>query len=647
MELRVTVSITPYDIAVIVVIYLHCIQGAKVPLEVFQNLISPTLESSDFNPLLDRNIRYEGIHQPLIPNLCNIIGSISRYDNLEDFIVKFIKLLTSIEDLESVYSLLKVINSNCLVKTSTDLRIVSKKNPKSTIKYFTESSFIGQYIVICLMKKELGDFEERDILLKCFRKFVFDFKNSEVYKNYEPKLQHINYVLDVPTSNENDIQEDQDMINTFKKLSSLTQLDKKPDLLIMSKHLESILDWYLYKLIKDDRIIQDDYNDDAINLANKIMNNISLHNETLFPTLHIIKYFKYLKTNSYQEALDCLHNYFDYMLSQNSDPYFHISLLCLATFHTHFHDYEIAIKCFDEATKVAREHKDTDTLNLIIVWIINFIEENPEHATKFQIKVNQIVKFLKSCSDSVNANVFENAYRFESLFLLRGNDDYISTLEASFKYLVISLQQHNSERSLSSLFSFWETLWRELGFPSIANAYSSFSKTDSIQQEIEETKHKFELKNFNYVKNYLEYIELESLKYNQKMDMYLLQVQYERYTGNIDMALKTVGKRIFDCTSLYSDFRMKFEFEIEKCNLFLASGVGYRSLPLLTKLLNHSHITKNGVAAVKLILILSRILLQIGKTSEANDLIKQNLANMLQFSSYRYSTISLLNNLNE
>lgn len=193
-----------------------------------------------------------------------------------------------------------------------------------------------------------------------------------------------------------------------------------------------------------------------------LLDTLSLNDATKFPLIFILKYLEAIKENSYQTALDSLHNYFDYKSTGNSQNYFHISLLSLATFHSSFNECDAAINSFEEATRIARENKDMETLNLIMIWIINFIEVHPEYANRFYITVEQIIKYLKNSSDVEDANIFSNAYKFETLLSMVKESKTAEVSSSLLKFMAITLQNVPSQNFdlFQSLVSYEVKFWK-------------------------------------------------------------------------------------------------------------------------------------------------------------------------------------------
>lgn len=123
-----------------------------------------------------------------------------------------------------------------------------------------------------------------------------------------------------------------------------------------------------------------------------------------------------------------------------------------------------------------------ETLNLIMIWIINFIEVHPEYANRFYITVEQIIKYLKNSSDVEDANIFSNAYKFETLLSMVKESKTAEVSSSLLKFMAITLQNVPSQNFdlFQSLVSYEVKFWKELGYESISDVYEKFlSKTSS------------------------------------------------------------------------------------------------------------------------------------------------------------------------
>ncbi|CCF55827.1 hypothetical protein KAFR_0A03920 [Kazachstania africana CBS 2517] len=627
-EVKIGYSLTPHHISVIVLIYLYCLRNTDVTLEIFLKLISPTIEPLDFNPIINNRSNHDNLEEPpLLPTLEDIV----RYLLLKDektLALKLMKALQTIESIDIVSDLLTELKQHCIVDTYKR----QKEIQVAKGKIFTKTSFIGRYITSCIARKSIGNLDDRESLRFSFANYLDTFEKTQLYEDLSEALMMFNFEFDIAVEKDGG----NDMVQFLKHATKDLPHESRSNLMLSAEHLRNLLNWQMF------RISTNQGEDLAIM---EIVDSVSLQLLTRLPSIHMLKYLRYLQTNSYQDALDSLHNYFDYMVTRGNSQYFHMSLLCLATFHTHFNDSVAAIKTFDEATKVARENKDTESLNLILVWLINFIEEHPEYSAKFQLQVDQIIKFLRSSNETVNISVFENAYRYESLISLRENHDTIQLLESSFKYLIIALQQPRSKESLRSMMSYYHNLWNTLGYTTLSEVYSAQYTLDEVDLEISTVNEELEKGETRSVRTLLEKLSLPNLKYNQIMGIKLLEVKYLIFLKEFNNAMGKLLKIADNSVAVNSDYRWKFEFDKEKCRIFLSTNQGQRCLPLLQDMIRQSKSNKHPLQCVECMLLLSEVLVQVHKREEAKMLLEENLAAALQFPRYKNNVTRLISKL--
>ena len=646
-SLEITTSLTPYDIVIILLIHLRCIEDVNVSLEIFLKLISPTLTTPGFNPLLFKNPKYDGIEEPLLPILEDIIKYLLSADPSKRIAFALLKVLGCIHTFDTLSGILDQLNTECMVPNQKELRSLYNESQNSvsgkTVRRFTRDSFLGEFIAKCTAKQLLGDFPRRQTVLHCLKTFVTSFERTELWSQIQPEFDSFDFgglefspLLSLQaTQNDADAQ----MIELFQQYGGSAGADLEPDILSETQHLTSLLKWNFYLLSQDYKL---QYEEERTNTIDRLIDNLSLHNITIFPIVYALNYFRYLKARRYQDALDSLHNYFDHILTKDSETYFHISLLCLATFYVHFQDNNSAVKAYEEAIAVAREHKDTETLTLIIIWLIDFIEENPEFVSNFHIKVDQIVRYLKSCPDDVDASVFQSAYRFETLLLLRRDTDLKRLFEEGYKYMMLSLERLSSEQGKFSALAFWGHVWSKLGFPVVANAYSEVTEPDPIDSEISEAFKALGNGRLNVVEQCLENAHFPMLKYEQRMKLGLLRVRYLIALRDVNAAMKLANDYIKKCTEVYVDSWWRFEFERIQYRVIIAAGYGPRVVKTLSRRLASEYDAGNALSVAECVLMLCEIQIRSGLYKEMENLLLNNLPTILQFARYRGDVFRLL-----
>lgn len=628
-NLKITTSLAPYDVSILVLIYLYCFKGARVSAKVFTTLITPTIPSREIIPILEKDIHTFHVQKPLLPLLQPLVSSLIELNETQ-LAIELVSFLKSIKSLDVVTQLLNTLESNCLVKEyrSQELKLGDRK-----VKRITRTSFLGLYVGKCVTKYQISEFEERRSLWESLERYFEVFKSTSTWSSIAGRVKEVSFEF---VTGSDQYENDDGMISFFRGFCQSLKTPDSDVVMIGYTHLQSLLNWAIADMSQNRSQLDPG--------MNNVLNLLSLNEITHFPAIHVIRYLEAMRNNCYQEALDALHNYFDYMLTRSGDKCFHVSLLCLATFHAQSHDCPAAVKAFEEATKVARENKDGETLNLIMIWVVDFIEKNPEYSGHFQVTVDQIVRYLKSCSDDESSLVFEYAYKFESLLLMMNNSSPVEVLESAYKYLVIVLQRLEVGSNLGTALGHWARVWENLGYHCLSDVYKAFARSEdlSIKCEIEACLKAHNNNDFGRMFQTLLKSTSPNLVYEHRKQMNLLEIRYLISLEDYPEAMKKVYKNIEDSRVDVVDFRWLVSFELEKCRIMLACGVAARCLPLLVDLLNGSLYSENPFRFSECLILLCEILLNMGKSMECMSLLRSNLSVVLKFPEFESRVISIL-----
>ncbi|CCE89966.1 anaphase promoting complex subunit 5 TDEL_0A06340 [Torulaspora delbrueckii] len=627
-HLKVTNSLAPYDVCILTLIYFYCFDKQRIPAKIFITLISPTISTPDVNPILEKDFETSIIQRPLLPVLEPLVTYLIGADE-RDLAIKLVSFLWSMKSLDVVIQLLKTLKTECLTK---DFRHMRKDAQDSRVRRVTKRSLIGAYLDKCLIKCQVGEFEDREALWNVLRKYMSVFQRTSTWDDIKESVTEVSFRF-MPTAGQHN--QDDEMFSFFQRLCQDNQYHGSGDMMIGSSHLQALLNWEIMLMSQGNSSASQDIHD--------ILSMLTLNEITHFPAVHVFRYLESISSNCYQAAVDALHNYFDYMLTQNDENCFHISLLCLATFHARLNDCPAAIKAFEEATKVARENKDTETLNLIMIWVVDFIERNPEYSNHFQVTVDQIVKYLRSCSDSESSLVFEHAYKFESLLLMMENGSTTLVLESAFKYLVIALQRLELGSGTGSAFGHLSRIWENLGYTQISKVYNGFAQVEVKPiDEIEVAYESLSKKDYGQVARTLVKLKSPNVVYEQRKQMMLLDVRYHIALEDYSEGMKKIYQSINENDAGVVDSRWKFRFELEKCQVMLKCNVAMRGLATLTELLSRSLSTENPLQFSECLVLLCEILNEAGKLAECRSLIISNLPMLLQFPSLEEKIVEIM-----
>lgn len=632
-RIKITASLTPYDVSILVLIYLYCCHNVKVPMDIFVKLVTPTIPSTEINPILEIEKLDLKVNKPLSVHLDALVSYVLD-SGQRQLAVQLISVLNSLDSLDTFTQLMSFLEKECLVKNYR----VKKPSKFQGYRLITKTSYLGAYLDKCLIEYHLGSFDDRQELWKSFKQYLWSFKATDLWKELEYELKPFDFGFRPSVNDDEDDDSDREMISWFETFGKkITSVDT-PVTLIGERYLKSLVNWELVILCKTRSKIDP--------CTRQILAGLSLHDLTHFPAVHVLTYLEAVFDNSYQEAADALHNYFDYMLTQNDENCFHISLLCLATFHTCMHDGPAAIKAFEEATKVARENKNTGTLNLIIIWVVNFIEIYPEYSSQFQVTVEQIVRYLKFCPDSENSLIFEKAYKFESLLLMMDNADTTLVLESFFKYMAIAIQRLQFGSDFTQVCKYGTKLWEMLGQPLLSEVYGIYIKEriqpDANDQKIDNAFKSLENGDYLTVDKILLKLRSPRLTDEHLKKLKLLEIKYLISNEDYEQAIQRVLECMRDLDTNVMNSEWKFKFQVENCNILLSCGMAVRCFPILKDMLDASMQSKNALRASESMVLLCATLQQLNKDEEARFLIENNLHVILQYKHLEAKTIELL-----
>lgn len=632
-QFAITSSIpTTYDICILILIYFHVSVPNSVPLKLFLRLISSTaVKSTQFNTI-NRQITFQTTdEEPLFPDLDSILQYIlSSSDDTNDICLGLCRSLKSIKSIDQLL----------ILQSLLDINYRSHK-----------SSYLGNFVDVCSSKFEISTFDDRITLLNSLDIYLgrsqwarrysveiatyqYDFISNITsdYKKYD--FHHI--YLDSGDDNTDP------MIDTFKCLikqntSVETRNHLANDIFVSETHLQNLIN-YQIQIVNESKVDEYQYK-----LINEHLNKLSLNDTTDFPSMHILNYFKYTKEQRYQDALNALHSYYDYMFARNADQNFHISLLHLGLFHLTFNDSKSPMAAFEEAFKIARENRDIKTLNYIHLAILKYMEDYPSQIFSIRDQINKIINSFQKFDGQNNSQIFEGAYRADALLSLKSNKNLIKLLETNFQYLIIALQQDQysfiETETEKSVYSFYSKVWESLGYKDISDVYATFHTKNSLDEEIECG---FDLlKEGKNIDRIINNKHLPSLKYDQEMKLNMLSIKNSIANNELDEALEMLNHQVEQCINPGQDNYWKFQFMLQTCQLFIDIGMGQRILPTLAKLINETRENQNPLQSAQSLLALCQILVMLNKTTEVYKLLRTDLDLLLQFNETKNVAVNL------
>ncbi|CAK9439887.1 uncharacterized protein LODBEIA_P39870 [Lodderomyces beijingensis] len=204
------------------------------------------------------------------------------------------------------------------------------------------------------------------------------------------------------------------------------------------------------------------------------------------PSCYYLNYLEHLACSDYNSAVDSLHQYFDYMVSNNSKYFYHFALVSKASLHSFFGEDKQAIDAIVEAISVARENKDNATLTYILSWFYNFMQNKPwlwQSQDLFSKESQEhLLDFLIKKSSSVNSSLLAINLGFETMRLVRngscGVDEYMGNLA---KTMFIAVNDDIGATTFVRCAELASCVWQMVGVTPLAQAYGDLALRYSLK----------------------------------------------------------------------------------------------------------------------------------------------------------------------
>lgn len=205
------------------------------------------------------------------------------------------------------------------------------------------------------------------------------------------------------------------------------------------------------------------------------ISNEKLENSTSsrFDAALYLAYLEQLYKGDYLEAMNCLHLFFDRMVSQGSKFFYHFALIFKAALHRLFGEDESSMDSICEAITVARENKDYETLANVLTWLFEFLEERPHLRYNisnhhFQNREQLLQSLMKGGRALASPLLFASA-RYELEHGLQCGIPYAEAEVMLLKATFIALQV--GESSLLDIFLTSAHFWEQFGIDDLERVY--------------------------------------------------------------------------------------------------------------------------------------------------------------------------------
>ncbi|GAV28826.1 hypothetical protein PMKS-002303 [Pichia membranifaciens] len=208
-----------------------------------------------------------------------------------------------------------------------------------------------------------------------------------------------------------------------------------------------------------------------------LLSSLSQSDRSLIPSSYHVEHLNSWRQADYDKSFDSLHRYFDYMMSNRRQYFYHYALLALATLHGSFGANKEALRAIDEAILVARENKDLDCLNYLLTWLLNFIISKPQHFVKLKDHPSrsEIMDFLRlKTKETKNLSLQSISFQFEVVVSLLEGSSLTVVMENMVKtfYLILNFEDTDELKGIFiTACQVADTIWKRVGYPSIGNLY--------------------------------------------------------------------------------------------------------------------------------------------------------------------------------
>lgn len=358
-------------------------------------------------------------------------GSKQANKQVKEVQTYLLKNMWAIDEIDAFYTFLK--DSQGLLES---------KDPK--IKRLYPSSFLGRFISSIGIATDVLGFEET---MKLWDAFVEYREESRSLIKKTPKksnFEHLTSKMDIP--------------DTSKGVKVYSQVD-----------LSQLLEFQVHKLQVYAGALPDS--------LKRILGSLSESQRSIVPSSYYIEYLDCWKNGDYEGSFNALHRYFDYMMSNKQQLFYHYALLSLATLYSSFGADQEALRAVDEAILVARENKDLECLNYLLTWLFDFMKSRPELSSKLsnQTGREQVLQFLKlKTKENKNSVLQSMSYQYESIkqmiegFPLRKVHNNVTR---AF-YILLNLDSSvNNKLSFARACQLAVTVWTRVGIPAMAKLY--------------------------------------------------------------------------------------------------------------------------------------------------------------------------------
>lgn len=565
IRLLLTEELSPHKLALVALISLYC--SDDLPKSKLVNVLT-TLVDFLTNKLV-YNKKGELVVVPEIEDLCNALKNSTIPDSkrvneesfrnavdeasfLQRILLAELWKIASIDDLDihmrNAYDVLVEPSSVC----SQEFQLQCKRR-----RFLSPKSFLGSFLLKILTTYSLLNFDEELLLFEAFVDYREPSRSdylslggiipSTLCASSMSKLGDQNQrkplgTVDKPCKKSVLFYDTltsrlQDALELDVSHSSQDPSQKQHKVIMVPIHdIRSLLDNQIEILEKFGTKCPKRVRD-IMNLMTSSSFNINLLSNTVYdnlPSYYYVKFLECLYELDYEGSLKFLHQYFDYMVSNNSKYFYHFALISRASLHQRFGEDEKALDAIQEAISVARENKDNSTLTYILSWLFNLMKNKPElwQSQTFYHNNNELnlLGFLVKKSQTVSLLLYAMNHHFETLHIMNSGDLLSRYFESLLKGNFISI--NDGPASFIKSAELAATVWSRVGIPHLAYVYNEVALiyAKDLRNFIDEVSLKVRRYYLEYTKGntMFAYENLETLIKNSELNSSLFKLVHLR-----------------------------------------------------------------------------------------------------------------------
>lgn len=653
-QVLVSEDVSPQDIAILVLIVAYAGDPTSEELLPIANTLFQLMRHQ---PMQNDN---QLIVIPTALDLCNQLADDVRKSTFETDESKIKQNIASVQSylLGGLWNITspELLDSNIvsMMELVQDAKTISVDDiDDGDIKIrFSPRSLIGNFIGKVVATLHLLHFDELFLLYEAFVSYREPTRELFLQLGYQIEE---NYSEEVQTVKGKTQEEDNELFSTLKsKLNDILDTDISFQTKNIGNKVILPISKYTIQALLDKQIkILETYGLETPQKLKDIMsvmtgNNSSTHliqsaSITNIPSYYYVKYLECLYESDYQGSFQALHQYFDYMVSNNSKYFYHFALISRASLHQYFDEDEKALDSIEEAISVARENKDNVTLTYILSWLFNFMRNKPHlwNHQKFYHNNNELhlLDFLVKKSKTLSLLLYSLSYHFEAFHIIDNGGSMNKYIESLLKGTYVSI--NDSIPTFMKSMEMSSVVWSRIGNSYLSDIYSDIAYDFAIKSNklVDGVSLEIRRSYLLYLKGNVDeaYKMLDNLKPRTKKDMSLnkslqirrliMLVNINLNKGRFKLAEKIISMLLDD---EIQDIELRTELVYLNAKVQLSLNNNSKSLEIISKFFQSVNSTisqtkSNLYTIMRLNLLKCEIFNNTGNFTRAISLIIQQL----------------------